>query len=270
MIIFTDNTGQLGNQLFEFSTFIANALKNDTGIINLYFEKYRHYFEGSANNQKQIRVTYNSKKIDSVFRQFFQAMKKLPGIRINGEGKPFDISGLNTRNRIKLKEGSWFTDFDDFYRYQSDIKKYFTPVQSHQDNIGRLISGCRKNCDVLVGIHIRGGDYKDFLGGQFYFERSVYYEKMKQIEFLFSGQKVGFLVCSNEHIDHSEFKGLKTFQANNHFIEDMYSLAECDYILGPPSTYTMWASFYGNRPLQKLRTRDQIITKENFVMDYGY
>lgn len=32
-------------------------------------------------------------------------------------------------------------------------------------------------------------------------------------------------------------------------IEDMYSLAECDYIIGPPSTYTMWASFYGEVPL---------------------
>jgi len=32
-------------------------------------------------------------------------------------------------------------------------------------------------------------------------------------------------------------------------VEDLYALAECDYIIGPPSTYTLWASFYGDTPL---------------------
>ena len=31
-------------------------------------------------------------------------------------------------------------------------------------------------------------------------------------------------------------------------IGDLYSLAACDYIIGPPSTYTQWASFYGQVP----------------------
>jgi hypothetical protein len=33
-----------------------------------------------------------------------------------------------------------------------------------------------------------------------------------------------------------------------HFIEDLYALASCDYIIGPPSTFSQWASFYGNVP----------------------
>lgn len=37
MIIFTDKTGQLGNQLFEFSTFITNSLENNTILVNLFF-----------------------------------------------------------------------------------------------------------------------------------------------------------------------------------------------------------------------------------------
>lgn len=55
-----------------------------------------------------------------------------------------------------------------------------------------------------------------------------------------------------------------------HFIEDMYTLAECDYIFGPPSTYTMWASFYGKRPLQKIREKNQRIDFDKFELDYGY
>ena len=32
----------------------------------------------------------------------------------------------------------------------------------------------------------------------------------------------------------------------------MYSLAECDYIVGPPSTFSTWASFYGNVPIYRI------------------
>jgi hypothetical protein len=31
--------------------------------------------------------------------------------------------------------------------------------------------------------------------------------------------------------------------------EDLFSLAACDYIMGPSSTFTIWASFYGDVPL---------------------
>ena len=37
-------------------------------------------------------------------------------------------------------------------------------------------------------------------------------------------------------------------------VGDLYALARCDYIMGPPSTYTQWASFYGNAPLFHLFT----------------
>jgi hypothetical protein len=35
-------------------------------------------------------------------------------------------------------------------------------------------------------------------------------------------------------------------------VEDLYSLARCDYLLGPPSTFSLWASFYGNVPLHQM------------------
>jgi len=29
----------------------------------------------------------------------------------------------------------------------------------------------------------------------------------------------------------------------------IFSFAKCDYIVGPPSTFTSWASFYGDVPV---------------------
>ena len=37
---------------------------------------------------------------------------------------------------------------------------------------------------------------------------------------------------------------------------DLYGLAACDYIIGPPSTYSHWASFWGKGPLRPLDSSD--------------
>jgi hypothetical protein len=76
--------------------------------------------------------------------------------------------------------------------------------------------------------------------------------------------KVGFLLCSNGELDLSEFNGLSVFRPTNHFIEDMYSLAACDYIVGPPSTYSAWASFVGDTPLCVVHNPEDNFIKDDF------
>ena len=47
-------------------------------------------------------------------------------------------------------------------------------------------------------------------------------------------------------------------------IEDLYALSLCDYILGPPSTFSMWASFYGKKPLRIVSYKDEAISLHEF------
>lgn len=280
MLIFTDKTGQLGNQLFEFGTFISNCRSSDTRLINLHFNSYKHYFEGPSenyNSELKLRVSFGHRQADRIARFLTVFISKNRWIRLGewfkvlySEGGSVNINLESFKNRIVFKNGSWFTDYPHFYEHQAAIKHYFKPLKEHRNNIAALISDCRKEVDILVGIHIRRGDYKEFLNGVYYFEDSVFYEKMIQIRDLNKDKKIGFLICSNEKVETELFKDVRFFRGTNHLIEDMYSFAECDYILGPPSTYTMWASFYGNKPLLKLRDRQQIIKMEDFEMDYGY
>ena len=47
----------------------------------------------------------------------------------------------------------------------------------------------------------------------------------------------------------------------------MYSLAACDYIMGPPSTYTLWASLYGGARLYFMQNAEADISMDDFL-DY--
>lgn len=280
MLIFTDKTGQLGNQLFEFGTFISNCLTTNSKLINLHFDAYKDHFKGSENNYNKdlkLRVSYGNSKIDRCIRFFYGILSEIPWPKHEGRVRVLtsdedsrSITEENFNKKIVFKKGAWFIDYPNFYKHKQDIKTYFSPLEVYQNNIDSLIKNCYREVDVLVGVHIRRGDYKHFMNGIFYFEDEIFYDKMQQIKELNKDKKVGFLICSNGKIDFNLFKGLNIYKANNHLIEDMYSLAECDYILGPPSTYTMWASFYGDRPLLKIRERHQTIKMEDFVVDYGY
>lgn len=278
MIVFTDKTGQLANQLFEFSTFIANARENNTGLVHLFFNGYRQYFTGpvAENTLPGIKTSLGSPLADKVARKLLtlratHTLASALKLLLHGsDNQPYDIHAVNSGGRILLKKGAWFTDFESFYKHQEAIKAYFSPVAEHANRVDAFIKQCRQKHDLLIGVHIRKGDYKDFLGGQFYFSQEVYADKVLQAARLFPGRNVGIVVCSNENTDPAWFSPLTAYPGPGHFIEDLYTLAECDYILGPPSTYSMWASFYGNKPLLKIRTADQVITREEFKIDYGY
>ena len=51
-------------------------------------------------------------------------------------------------------------------------------------------------------------------------------------------------------------------------MSDLYALAGCDYILGPPGTFSQWASFYGEKPLLQLGDSNDSVPVEKFRVSY--
>jgi hypothetical protein len=124
----------------------------------------------------------------------------------------------------------------------------------------------RTTCDIVVGVHIRRGDYVNFRGGLFYYELGVYLEFMSKVRRLLRNKEVGFLICSNEPVASATFSNFNAHLGPNDLIEDMYSLARCDYLIGPPSTYTMWASYYGGVPALQIMDPVSDPTLADFVV----
>jgi hypothetical protein len=89
---------------------------------------------------------------------------------------------------------------------------------------------------------------------------------MRELATQFSGRKVAFFVCSDEPRQASEFTGLTVVIGAGPPVVDLYALTGCDYVLGPPSTFSQWASFYGNKPLYHLRDHDVQIELDKFAV----
>ena len=91
---------------------------------------------------------------------------------------------------------------------------------------------------------------------------------MQDVAEQFPGRKVSFLVCSDEPRGREEFPGLSIGFGPGFPLGDLYALAQCDYLLGTLSTFSQWASFYGNKPLYQVREASERPELAQFRVSY--
>lgn len=117
------------------------------------------------------------------------------------------------------------------------------------------LNNFKKQKYTLIGVHIRRGDYKTWKGGQYYYEDDVFEENMKKISnnlSLNGKNKQLFILFSNDN--HCFKKSENIVISKEKWYIDQYIMSQCNYLIGPPSTFTLWASLIGKAkyvPIEK-------------------
>ncbi len=290
MIFIVEKTGQLGNRLFNFANFIAFAEETGQTVLNPCFDEYAPYFESTNNDifcrypaRKSTTLITKSLATRSWFFKFntyavrvirkLHLHKRFISIVHVSENQIYllddnpDAQKPFLENRTSLVSGLNFRDISGIEKHLEKIREYFKPTTQHRLRIDALIGKIREECDVLIGVHIRQGDYETHLGGHYFFSTDVFKSFMRNIERLLPNKHVSFLICSNGKLDPEDFAEHSYTFGPNHFVEDMYSLAACDFILGPPSTYSLWASLYGGAKLYFIQKSEAELSMADFL-DY--
>jgi hypothetical protein len=274
MILIADKFGQLANRLFVFAHFIGWGIEHGVVIANPAFDEYAQYFEGTADDpwcrypfrpnssRNAARSRHRIYRITRLAARIGNRLKiSTPWIGCLDIGwtESYELGDyelgeeeharvLRSR-KLTLVRGWQYRDEASLHKHAHAIRAHFTPRPPHVQRIDELLGKVRASCDVVVGVHVRRGDYLNFMGGRFYYAPSVYLEVMSKVRRLFMDREVGFLVCSDEPLVSAFYSTANIHLGHNHLVEDLYSFARCDYLIGPPSTYTMWASYYGGVPL---------------------
>ncbi|MBD2440641.1 alpha-1,2-fucosyltransferase [Nostoc sp. FACHB-110] len=289
MLVISAKSGQLGNRLLLFANFLAFAIEYNCQVLNPAFEEYADFFSSTAKDlfcrfpatYLTIPANKRLRKYYYKFNRYLAESGRFNTINIQRE-QPFNWSNspdlinelkthhLNFFQGWLFRDGWFINDMTNLSKHKLAIREYFRPLKVHQVNVSHLISKIRQTTDVIIGVHIRQGDYLQHQNGKYFYNTQAYIKVMASILELFPAQQVTFLICSNQQQEKSDFQHLPCVFANNHIIEDMYSLAECDYIIGPPSSYSMWASFYGERPLYMIRDINKTVAMTDFVNFYQW
>lgn len=169
----------------------------------------------------------------------------------------------------------WYTRTDTQYLQPMlpKLKTIFRPKDVIMQKAEGLIANMKQEVDIVVGVHIRRGDYATWNNGRFYYKLEEYHQFMLRLKFFFSGKKIGFFISSNEDFSIDIFDNCKCCRYGKEpsgAILDLYTLSLCDYIIGPFSTYSRWASFIGEVPLCFLESNAQQFGNDSFskIVDY--
>jgi hypothetical protein len=256
VIVVTGEYGQLGNRLIVYANMLAAAREHGLRVTNPAFHPYARYFETGAVGRCRPLVARAALATARWARKVHNRTQRWPGgVRVLDIGwhdrcdldAPQFLEAART-SRMLLAKGWRFRAAQSFQRHADTIRATFSPRAEHRRNIAAVVSALRRTCTPLVGVHIRRGDYRAFLGGRYFYEVSAYAGLIGRLRDAF-GPRTGFLVCSHEPDVCAALPRSNVQSGPGHEVEDLYALASCDYIIGPPSTYTMWASFHGRAPL---------------------
>lgn len=280
----------MGNKMLQMSLFIALSEKYGLKIANPSLAPYSHHFKHTSTDffcrypGRKSLLTGNKTVRNAVYEFLhrfagFVARKNISNRFVSaidiGWDKQCKIDSETfldkaRRTRWLFVMGWEFKHELKLADYSSKIKAYFEPNENYMAHVKEHVHKIRKENTVLFGIHIRQGDYRTFENGRYFYETEQYCAVMKRILLLFPNKPVRFMVCSNETQTLASFAGLDTVLGPGHPVEDMYAFAHCDYILGPPSTFTMWSSFYGNKPLYMLHNAEDTFTLNDFKIKENF
>jgi hypothetical protein len=281
MVVLYSKSGQLGNRLWQASYFIANAIEYDYSFLHLGFTNYLEYYNESISGQLKemgrdiIFRDYKSTplkyrliiKYATVSEKLKYNLPFIREIKLKTNTIKYDISRspfINmAKNKILLIDGWRFVDYEALKKHAGIIRKIFTPNKVFLENVAKLKNDEFRKFDKMIGVHIRGGDYANFLQGRWFYSIEEYVAFMDQVRNLprFKNMHLGFYICSNEAVDLNHFRNFNIVKSSGSFIEDLHGLSLCDLIIGPPSTYSGWAAFYGKAPLLFLQHKEMKLSE---------
>ena len=280
MIVIVQPAGQLGNRLILFAHLIAFAREHRLKLVNLAFEEYAPLFPAT---QADLFCRYpptrsllrpNPKRRHWLRRLGMRLLREAEAGRlpfVSACRLPDDTSfSLDTafakmaRRRVVLVGGWLIRRPQGLTEEAPAVRDYFRPLPSVENKVKQTIQSARAGHDLLIGVHLRGGDYRNYAGGRYFYTTAQYASFLTQATALFAPRRPAFLLCSNEPQDAEAFARFSVTFGAGDLIEDLYALAACDYLIGPPSTFTVWASFYGSVPLCHVYDPATALTPESF------
>ena len=178
----------------------------------------------------------------------------------------FYLSDLPPHSSYELK-GFHFSAKDLVTKHREKICKILDFRSSLKKPIDQLFKEARSTFSLILGVHIRENDYKDFYQGKYFVPANRYLEEIVHFKKLNQGKSLGVLICSDsvkilkeiedQHTDYIFPKGSVA--------QDIYALSQCDYILGPQATtMSAWATYLGKVKLAQIKPETESIDFSSF------
>lgn len=269
LIIMNDGSGRIGNKLIFYAQILASSYEHhfqtiyygiteidgivyDNDVLNKYIIKKKKKYVGWRYYLAYIMALL---KIGS-FGHICVVKDKKDGIL-------FLKKYTSILERKKIFWYGWpYADYSALRKNYNLISKYF---RFTDDLITKALSILdKKEDEIICALHIRRGDYRNWLEGAYFFELDTYISIANQIAEKYSMCNVKFVLFSDEDIPRivqQKIRG-QVFVSCNDAILELCMMSMCNLIVSPPSSFSGWASFIGNVPRFILYSKESTFERE--------
>lgn len=273
-MIFARDKSQMCNNLLQYAHVYAWGREHGRKVISMRFS-YKYQFFHICHTPLTGFGWY-------LLAKYAAALRLLPTASF--KYKDCDRGALERkmlRHRHIVVSGWFVRYYDLFLKYRDEICELFTldaqitdPVKARMSEVENVQTS---NLRLRLGVHIRRGDYKEWRDGQYYFDDETYARHVNRFASLHAQRDIHVYLSTNDGtVTEERFQRLCP-QVHVHHLqgsapEDLFMLSECDYLMGPPSTFSLVAQMYRDIPLYRMDTADeQAMTTEGFrPFDYWF
>lgn len=269
MRVVYDRTGQTCNRLWSLMpTLIANLPKSQKVLV-LFPDKEFLYFP-SLKSKGGIRYSF-----------LFIILKKLLSFQnacylnkmILGKLQILRLFNWLEKKHPKTFINGWNTiigyNKSLSYEEKNQLIDIYCPSNIVVNRNKDFFKSLRQNFDIVIGIHVRRGDYKEWLNGKYYYEVSEYMDFIRKLNDN-CPDKVCFYISATNRAELSGSYDNVFFNINDSVVDDLYGLSLCDYIAGPPSSFSRFASFLGQVPLYTIKNITDTPDLKDFQVNNNY
>lgn len=174
--------------------------------------------------------------------------------------------------------------YDHFLTYRDEIcelfridEQYTLPVRKKMQKVEQDSPLTATLSPLRLGVHIRRGDYAQWQYGKYCFSDEVYTRHINRFATLHPEETIHVYLSTNDpEVSAETYQQLcpkvKTHLLQGSAPEDLYMLSTCDYVIGPPSTFSLVAAMYRDIPLYRMDSDDEgLMTEEAFrKFDYWF
>lgn len=264
-MIIVQATGQTCNQFWIYSNYLADTIETHEKFAIWVPDRGFETFTNLLNSKYIIYPLYSKRLVNLIgFNIYVNILTRLFCNKYSLSIFKYGINRFTNHSFViadVLIKKSTFK-----YQHLDKLIFSFIPSQSIVKNVEGVIRNIKKKNDLIIGIHLRRGDYKTYQNGKFFYSNLQYSTIIEQVLRIFNNNKLAFLLVSNEEIDRTVFDKYNCyFSSNSLLAQDLYLLGQSDYILGPPSTFSAWASLYNSSPLYFVENPEFVFSINDFI-----
>ncbi len=261
-MIFVRDKGRMCNNILQYSHVYAWGREHGRSTLSMRFAYKYKYFKIS-HQAKHNFLSY-------VLAKYASKAGLLKTVTFDMPGEPTNEKERDMLTRRNVIVEGWEVRFYDlFLKYKDEIIDLFSFDKKISHKVADFVARTSKGSDLKLGLHIRRGDYVRWQKGRYFYDDATYVSVVNRFVSLFPDKKVTVYICGNDPSLDKDFyrqniRGAEVVFPDGDQAEDLCLFSMCDYLVGPPSTFTLVASMYRDLPLWWIDNKDAAPSLDKF------